>query len=145
MPLMAFVELFELERTPKGHLVQLPAMNTDTDSSIMLLKSPTKPDLRCLQGWDIYVPTQPVPVPYCTYCKKLFPYIQSKSPVSPRSATQHPSARSCENRAVRLCRAPHCLRSRPQCQRQSKFHPILTFSTGLLPVFMAPLPCENPW
>ena len=40
MPLMAFVELFELERTPKGHLVQLPAMNTDTDSSIMLLRVP---------------------------------------------------------------------------------------------------------
>ena len=38
-------------------------------------------DIEFLQGWGIYLlPRQPVLVPQHPYCKKLLPYVQSKSP-----------------------------------------------------------------
>lgn len=39
---------------------------------------------------------------------------------SSSSAAQYSSARGCEDRTLRLCRAPHSLWSRPERQRQSK-------------------------
>ena len=46
------------------------------------LQSLVQPDLECLQEWGIHhLSGQPVPVPHHYYCKKLLPYIQSKSPI----------------------------------------------------------------
>jgi len=40
------------------------------------------PDLECVQGWGTHhLSGQPVPVHHHPYCKKLIPYIQSKSPL----------------------------------------------------------------
>ena len=70
------MELFELEGTFKGHLVQLPCSEWGG------AKSPIQPDLECLQGWDIHhLSGQPVPVLHYPYCKTSFPYTQSKAPL----------------------------------------------------------------
>ena len=48
-------ESLELEGTLEGHLVQLPAVNRDTYSSIRC-SEPTQPDPECHQGWGINHP-----------------------------------------------------------------------------------------
>jgi len=47
------IEWFELERTLKGHLVQLPVMNRDAHSFIGAQR-PIQLDLGCHQSWDIH-------------------------------------------------------------------------------------------
>ena len=42
--------MLKLERTLKSHLVQPPALNMDTHSSIRC-SEPIQPDFGCLQGW----------------------------------------------------------------------------------------------
>ena len=64
------ISLFGLEGTLKGHLVQLPAMNRGTFSSIRC-SEPLQTDLEYLQGWGTHhLSGQPVPVPHHPYCKK---------------------------------------------------------------------------
>ena len=71
------IELFELEGTYKGHLVQLSCNEQGHLQLHQVTQSPVQSDLGCLQGWVIYhLYGQPVPV---LYCKKFLPYIQSKS------------------------------------------------------------------
>ena len=71
--------LFELERTPKGHLVQLPV---GTLTALSDAQSPIQPDAGYLQGWGFHhLSGQPVPLPHHPYYEKLLPYIQSKSPL----------------------------------------------------------------
>ena len=76
------IESFELEGTVKGHLVQLLCHEQGHLQLNQSAQSPIQPDLECLQGRGIHhISGQPVPVAQHPYCKKLFPYIQSKSHV----------------------------------------------------------------
>jgi len=68
------IQLFELERTLIGHLVQLPCngqryLQLDQGAQNSVQLDPC--------GRSIYHLS--VPVPYHPYCKKLLLYIQSKS------------------------------------------------------------------
>ena len=44
-------ELFELEGTLKGHLVQLPCSEQGHLQLHQAAQSPVQPDLQCLKGW----------------------------------------------------------------------------------------------
>jgi len=72
------IESFELEGTFKGHPVWL-LCNEQRHLSLVRCLNPVQPDFECLQEEGIHI-LHPVPVPHHSYCKKLFPYIQSKSP-----------------------------------------------------------------
>ena len=96
-----FIESFELEETFKGHLVKLHFSEQGHLQLDQASQRRIQPDLECLQGWDFYLsPGQPVPVSHNPYCKKLLPYIQSKSPLfqfettSPCPATRDPAKES---------------------------------------------------
>ena len=45
-----FIEMFELEGTFKGHLVQLPCSDQGHLQLDQVAQSPIQPDLECLQG-----------------------------------------------------------------------------------------------
>ena len=82
-----FIELFELESTIKGHLVQLPCNKQGHLQLDQVAQSPVQPDLECLRGWGIHHTSgQPVPVFNHFYCIYLFlifsinlPYFSLKS------------------------------------------------------------------
>ena len=71
------VELLELKGTHKGYLVQLPALNRDTHSSISA-QSPSSLTVAVCRDGAPPLSVQPVPVPHHPNCKQLLPYIQSK-------------------------------------------------------------------
>ena len=52
--LKIIVELFELEGTLKGHLIQLPCNEQGHLQLDQGAQSPVQPDLECLQGWSIH-------------------------------------------------------------------------------------------
>ena len=64
-------EWFELEGTNKGHPVQLPALSTDTHSSVSAQSPPSLTSGACRDGHQCIL-GQPVPLPHCPYCKKFF-------------------------------------------------------------------------
>ena len=74
------LELFELERTLKGHLVQLPCNEQGHLQLSQLLRAPIQTELECLPGWDIH---QPLWATFASanhsYCKILLPCIRPKS------------------------------------------------------------------
>ena len=73
------MDLFELEGTRKGHLVQSPC-NEQEHLQLHQCSELLQPDLECLQRWGIHhISGQPVPVLHYPHCKKFLPYIQSKS------------------------------------------------------------------
>jgi len=70
----------ELEGTPKGHQVPLPAVHRDTHSSISAQSSSSLTLAVCRDGaspplWATYA------VPHSPYCANLLPCIQPKSPL----------------------------------------------------------------
>ena len=75
------IKILELEGASEGHLVQIPAMHSNTRAG---LRCPG-PD----PAWLWTSPgtghnhnmRQPVPTPHHPHCKTLFPFIQSKSPL----------------------------------------------------------------
>lgn len=72
-------QLFELDGTFKGQLVQLPCYKQGHLQLDHVAQSPT---LECLQEQSTYqFPGQPIPVPRQPSCKKLLPSIQSTSPL----------------------------------------------------------------
>jgi len=74
------IEYFGLEGTFKGHLVQPPCNKQEHLPLDQVAQSPIQPDLECFQGWSIYhLSGQPALVFHHPQCKKILPYIQSKS------------------------------------------------------------------
>ena len=85
------MESFELERTSKSHLVQLPYNEQGHLQLHQVAQSPAQPVFECLQGWSIHG---------LPHCKKLLPFILSESAlfyfetISPYPITTDP-ARVC--------------------------------------------------
>ena len=76
------MESFELEGTPKDHLVQLPYNVQGHPQLDQVTQSLIQPHLEGLQRWFINdITRQPIPVPLCPHSKKKkkIPYIQPKS------------------------------------------------------------------
>ena len=70
------IELFEMEGTLKGQLVQLSYSEQGHLQLHQVVQSPIQPDLEFLQGGAIHhLSGQPVPVPHHPHCKKLLRYI----------------------------------------------------------------------
>jgi len=76
------IELFESEGIIKCHLVQ-PFCNEQGHIQLdQVAQSPVQPSPECFQGQSIHhINGQPAPVPYHPHCKRLSPYISSKSPL----------------------------------------------------------------
>jgi len=69
------IELFELEGTIIGHLVQFPCSEQGNSQLGQVAQSLLLPDLEDLQGQGFHhISGQPVPVPHYSYCKKLSLY-----------------------------------------------------------------------
>ena len=69
-----------MEGTFKGHVVQLPYNEQGHAQLDQVAQGPIQPHLESLQGHGIYhISGQSLPVPHHPHCKRLFPYIQSKS------------------------------------------------------------------
>ena len=76
------MESFQLEETLKDHLVQLPYNEQGHLQLDQGAQRPIQSDLECLQEWGFYhISGQLVPLPQYPNCKKLLPYIQSRSPL----------------------------------------------------------------
>ena len=76
----SIIESLELERTFKGHLVQLLCSEQGHPQLDQGAQSPVQSDLECLQRQCIHhISGQAVSVLHHSYHKKLFHYIQSKS------------------------------------------------------------------
>jgi len=70
------IECFALEKTFRGHLVQLPRSEQGHLQLDQVAKSPVQPGLECFQGWGLhYLSGQPVPVFHHPHGKKFLPYI----------------------------------------------------------------------
>ena len=67
-------ELLELEGTFKGHLVQLTCNEQGCAQLHQVVQGLIQPGLESLQGQDIHISGQPIPVPHHPHCKTLFPY-----------------------------------------------------------------------
>jgi len=71
------IESLELERTFKGHQVQLPCSEQGHPQLYQVAQSLVQPGLECLQGWGFHHSSgQPVIVPHNPHCKRLLPYTQ---------------------------------------------------------------------
>jgi len=100
------IESLQLEATFKGHLAQLFCNEQGHIQLDQAVQSFVHSDLESLQGQDIHhLSRQPVPMLHHPHCKRLFPYIQPKSPlfnlqwfqgetISPDAITTDPSKES---------------------------------------------------
>ena len=76
------IEPFASEGTFKKPSSPTPLQRTGTPTAPSGTQSLIQPDLESLTGQSIHHHSgQPVPVAHHPYCKKLLPYIQSKSPL----------------------------------------------------------------
>lgn len=75
-------KFLELKGDFKDHLIQLTCNEQGHPKLDQVAESPLQPDLECLQGQDIHqLSEQYVIVLHYPCCKKLLPYILSKSPL----------------------------------------------------------------
>lgn len=76
------IEYIELEGICIGHVVQLSCKEQGHPLLSQVAQSLIQPGPPCLQGQGFYhISGQPVPLPHHPHCKRLFPYIQLKSPL----------------------------------------------------------------